>query len=243
MTAVGGNIYAAIIQRFVVAPNEQVRETPYITTTSRRTRAAFALDQVEERSMSGEARLTRDDLDRNAATIENVPLWNDQPLLDTFSQIQEIRTYYDFVSVDNDRYTINGQYRQIMLSARELNSASLPSRTWINEHLTFTHGYGLTLGPVNEVTPRRAAGAVHPRPSAGFDRRPQGHPAGDLLRRAAQQSRVRQDEDRGVRLPARRRQRLRDLQGNGGVPMSNLLPPPDVRDPVPIDRHVFLADA
>jgi uncharacterized membrane protein (UPF0182 family) len=82
-----------------------------------------------------------------------VPLWNDQPLLDTFGQIQEIRTYYDFASVDNDRYTINGRYRQIMLSARELNSASLPSRTWINERLTFTHGYGLTLGPVNEVTP------------------------------------------------------------------------------------------
>ena len=81
-----------------------------------------------------------------------MPLWNDQPLLDTFGQIQEIRTYYDFVSVDNDRYVIDGEYRQIMLSARELNSASLPSRTWINERLTFTHGYGLTLGPVNEVT-------------------------------------------------------------------------------------------
>jgi uncharacterized membrane protein (UPF0182 family) len=153
LVAIGGNVYAAIIQRFVVAPNEQVRETPYIVNNIKGTREAFALDQVEERSMSGEARLTREDLDRNAATIENVPLWNDQPLLDTFSQIQEIRTYYDFVSVDNDRYLINGKYRQIMLSARELNAASLPSRTWINEHLTFTHGYGLTLGPVNEVTP------------------------------------------------------------------------------------------
>ena len=107
---------------------------------------------MTERPLSGEARLTRADLERNATTIDNVPLWNDRPLLDTFSQIQEIRTYYDFVAVDNDRYTINGKYRQIMLSARELNSRSLPSRTWINEHLTFTHGYGLTLGPVNEVT-------------------------------------------------------------------------------------------
>jgi uncharacterized membrane protein (UPF0182 family) len=151
--AVGGGLYASIIQRFVVAPNEQVRETPYIVHSIAATREAFALDNVEERSLSGEARLTRADLDRNAATIENVPLWNDQPLLDTFGQIQEIRTYYDFVSVDNDRYTINGKYRQIMLSARELNSTSLPSRTWINERLTFTHGYGITLGPVNEVTP------------------------------------------------------------------------------------------
>ena len=152
LVALGGPAYAAIIQRFVVAPNEQVQETPFIMHNIEATRAAFGLDKVTERPLSGEARLTRADLERNQSTIENVPLWNDRPLLDTFSQIQEIRTYYDFVAVDNDRYTIDGKYRQIMLSARELNSQSLPSRTWINEHLTFTHGYGLTLGPVNEVT-------------------------------------------------------------------------------------------
>jgi uncharacterized membrane protein (UPF0182 family) len=151
--AIGGSAYAGVIQRFVVAPNEQVRETPYITHNIRATREAFALDRVEERPLSGEATLTKQDLVRNATTIENVPLWNDQPLLNAFEQLQEIRTYYDFRSVDNDRYTINGKYRQVMLSARELSSRSLPSRTWINEQLTFTHGYGLTLGPVNEVTP------------------------------------------------------------------------------------------
>jgi uncharacterized membrane protein (UPF0182 family) len=148
----GGAAYATIIQRFVVAPNEQVRETPYIVHNIAATRDAYGLTDVQERPLSGEARLTRQDLERNAATIENIPLWNERPLLDTFSQLQEIRTYYDFVAVDNDRYVIDGKYRQIMLSARELNSQSLPSRTWINEHLTFTHGYGLTLGPVNEVT-------------------------------------------------------------------------------------------
>ena len=79
-------------------------------------------------------------------------LWDHQPLLDTFGQLQEIRTYYDFVGVDNDRYRIDGALRQIMLSPRELNTASLPNRTWVNERLTFTHGYGLTLGPVNQVT-------------------------------------------------------------------------------------------
>ena len=104
-------------------------------------------------AVSGDAELTRDDIDRNADTIKNVRLWDHQPLLDTFGQIQELRTYYDFVSVDNDRYTVNGELRQVMLSARELNPESLPNRTWINEHLTFTHGYGITLGPVNEVTP------------------------------------------------------------------------------------------
>jgi uncharacterized protein len=152
VVAAGGSVYGQVIQRFVVAPNEQVRQTPFIIHNIHATRRAFALDRVEERALSGDARLTRADLERNAATIDNVPLWNDQPLLDTFGQLQEIRTYYDFASVDNDRYTINGQYRQIMLSARELDSRSLPSRTWINERLTFTHGYGLTLGPVNEVT-------------------------------------------------------------------------------------------
>jgi hypothetical protein len=148
-----GALYGAVVQRFVVAPNEQVQETPFIANNIAATRAAFALDRVEERELSGEALLTREAIDANRATLGNVPLWNHQPLLDTFSQLQEIRTYYDFVSVDNDRYHINGDYRQIMLSARELNSESLPSRTWINERLTFTHGYGLTLGPVNQVTP------------------------------------------------------------------------------------------
>lgn len=153
LVSFGGIGYAAIIQRFVVAPNEQTREMPFIIHNIHATRAAFALDRVVEREISGDAELTRAAIDANAATFNNVPLWNKQPLLDTFSQIQEIRTYYDFVSVDNDRYTIDGEYRQIMLSARELNSESLPARTWINERLTFTHGYGLTLGPVNEVTP------------------------------------------------------------------------------------------
>ncbi len=150
--AIVGGLYGAILQRFFVGPNEQVRETPYIAHNIAGTRAGFALDRVIERQLSGEAQLTREDIQRNGATLDNVPLWNAQPLLDTFGQIQEIRTYYDFVSADNDRYLIDGKYRQIMLSARELNSTSLPSRTWINERLTFTHGYGITLGPVNEVT-------------------------------------------------------------------------------------------
>jgi uncharacterized membrane protein (UPF0182 family) len=152
LTSVGGSLYAAAIQRFVVTPNEQAAETPYITHNIAATRQAFNLADVRTRNVSGDAELTRDDIERNADTIKNVRLWDHQPLLDTFGQIQELRTYYDFVSVDNDRYAIDGQLRQVMLSARELNSESLPNRTWINEHLTFTHGYGVTLGPVNEVT-------------------------------------------------------------------------------------------
>ncbi len=148
----GGQAYAAFVQRFSVGPNEQVRESPYIVHNIASTRRAFALDGVDEQELTGDASLSRADIAANATTLRNVRLWDHQPLLDTFGQIQEIRTYYDFVSVDNDRYTINGEYRQIMLSARELSSSSLPNRNWINERLTFTHGYGLTLGPVNQVT-------------------------------------------------------------------------------------------
>jgi uncharacterized protein len=152
IVSIGGEGYSTLLQRFAVTPNEQVRETPFIEHNIAATRKAFGLDSVEVRPLSGDALLTRDDIARNGATLENVRLWDHQPLLETFGQIQEIRTYYDFASVDNDRYLINGQLRQVMLSARELNSASLPNRTWVNERLTFTHGYGLTLGPVNEVT-------------------------------------------------------------------------------------------
>jgi hypothetical protein len=149
---VGGAAYASILQRFVVSPNEQVREAPYIEYNIAATRTAFALDQADERDLSGDASLTRADIEANRATLDNVRLWDHQPLLETFAQIQQIRTYYDFVSVDNDRYRIGGQLRQVMLSARELNPAALPNRTWVNERLVFTHGHGLTLGPVNQVT-------------------------------------------------------------------------------------------
>jgi uncharacterized membrane protein (UPF0182 family) len=107
---------------------------------------------VDERQISGDAQLTPADIARNAATLQNVRLWDHAPLLDTFAQLQVIRTYYDFESVDNDRYVVDGALRQVMLSARELNSTTLPNRTWINERLTYTHGFGLTLGPVNQVT-------------------------------------------------------------------------------------------
>ena len=147
-----GWIFPSAMQRFSVGPNELSKETPYIEHNIAATRKAFGLDHVEERELSGETALTASDIQKNRRTINNIRLWDQQPLLDTFSQIQEIRTYYDFHSVDNDRYRINGEMQQVMLSARELSAASLPNRNWINERLTFTHGFGLTLGPVNQVT-------------------------------------------------------------------------------------------
>jgi uncharacterized membrane protein (UPF0182 family) len=149
----GRGAFPQVMQQFVVAPTELTRETPYLRYHIAATRAAWGLDSVETRELKGEAGLGMADVRANAATIDNVRLWDRDPLLQTFGQLQEIRTYYDFISVDDDRYWIDGKYRQVLLSPRELNSASLPTRTFINEHLTFTHGMGLTLCPVNQVTP------------------------------------------------------------------------------------------
>jgi len=149
----GGSIYPFLLQKLIVSPNELVKETPYIEHNIAATQKAYGLDTVVERDITGDSTLTMSDINNNRSTIRNIRLWDREPLLDTFGQLQEIRTYYDFISIDNDRYTLNGDYRQVLLSPRELNSASLPQRTFINERLTFTHGFGLTLSPVNEVTP------------------------------------------------------------------------------------------
>jgi uncharacterized membrane protein (UPF0182 family) len=109
VVSVGGELYSSALQRFVVSPNEQTRETPYIQHNIDATRRAFGLDGVEERELSGDALLTAADIGRNAATLDNVRLWDHQPLLETFGQIQEIRTYYEFGSVDNDRYPVDGR--------------------------------------------------------------------------------------------------------------------------------------
>jgi len=149
---VGQGIYPWMIQKYYVAPTELTRELPQLRSHINATRQAWGLANVETRDLTGDARLSINDIRANSATIQNVRLWDRAPLLQTFGQLQEIRTYYDFINVDDDRYTIDGNYSQVLLSPRELNSESLPKRTFINQHLTFTHGMGLTLGPVNEVT-------------------------------------------------------------------------------------------
>jgi uncharacterized membrane protein (UPF0182 family) len=149
---VGLNIYPSLLQRFRVVPNEVDAERPFIERNINFTRLAYGLDKVESKDFPAEETLTSADLKRNDLTIKNIRLWEHRPLLATYAQLQEIRTYYKFVDVDNDRYQINGTYRQVMLSARELSHQHLPSRIWINEHLTYTHGYGVVFGPVNQVT-------------------------------------------------------------------------------------------
>ena len=150
---VGLGVYPAFLQRFRVGPNEVAAERPFIERTIQFTRRAYGLDTLEPKEFPAEERLTAADLKRNDLTIKNIRLWEHRPLLATYGQLQEIRTYYKFVDVDNDRYPIDGALRQVMLSVRELSHLHLNNAGWINEHLTYTHGYGAVFGPVNQVTP------------------------------------------------------------------------------------------
>lgn len=151
--AIGLNVYPSLLQRLRVAPNEIVAERPFIERNIKFTRFAFGLDKLDSREFPADENLSAEDLKRHEPTINNIRLWDHRPLLSTYAQLQEIRPYYKFVDVDNDRYIIDGTYRQTMLSAREISHQHLQSRNWINEHLTFTHGHGVVFGPVNQVTP------------------------------------------------------------------------------------------
>jgi len=151
LSLLGAWALPAAVQGLKVTPNELSAERPYIERNIAFTRAAYNINDVEERDFVAEESLTPELLEENQRTIENIRLWDHRPLLSTYAQLQAIRTYYDFHDVDNDRYTIGGEYRQVMLSARELNYEALPSRTWVNERLTYTHGYGIVLSPVNRI--------------------------------------------------------------------------------------------
>lgn len=156
---IGGlGVYPSLVQRFRVVPNELAAEREYIAHAIRFTRQAYALHRIEERDFPAKETLRAEDLARNEATIRNIRLWDHRPLLATYAQLQEIRTYYKFVDVDNDRYALDGEYRQLILSARELSNRHIPEQTqggvsWVNEHLTYTHGYGVVVGPVTRVSP------------------------------------------------------------------------------------------
>jgi len=148
-------IAAWYVNSFVVKPNELVREQPYIAHNIQFTRQAFGLDRITQHEFPAEISVESVDAAHNQPTLQNIRLWDWRALQDTLRQIQEIRTYYDFPDIDIDRYQINGQERQVMLAARELNVEKLPesSRNWINEKLIYTHGYGITMNPVNGFTP------------------------------------------------------------------------------------------
>ena len=142
------------VSSFIVKPNELVRERPYIANNIQLTREAFGLNRIVQRPFPADAGVDAVDVANNRATLENIRLWDWRALQDTLRQIQEIRTYYDFPDIDIDRYEVDGTVRQVMLATRELSIEKLPgsSRNWINEKLIYTHGYGVTMNPVNGFT-------------------------------------------------------------------------------------------
>jgi len=142
------------VSSFLVKPNELVRETPYIAINIQMTRLAYGLSKFTQREFPAETTVDATDPANNRSTLQNIRLWDWRALQDTLRQIQEIRTYYDFPDVDIDRYKIGGEMREVMLAARELNVDKLPvsSHNWINDKLIYTHGYGITMNPVNGFT-------------------------------------------------------------------------------------------
>jgi uncharacterized protein len=150
---VGLAVYPAIVQKYIVAPSELEKERPYIVDAIKFTRQAYELDRFDARPFPAIQNLTLQQVRDNDPTISNVRVWDHRPLLSTFQQLQEIRTYYDFLRVYNDRYQIDGHERQVCLSVRELNVNSLPDPNWVNTHLIYTHGYGICLSPVNGSSP------------------------------------------------------------------------------------------
>jgi len=142
------------IQKVVVKPNELAKESRFIAYNIDATRKAYGLNRIKEVNFDVKDNLSFEEVNREKSTIQNIRIWDERPLLQTYRQIQAIRLYYDFSNMDVDRYHYNDEYRQLMLAARELVVDQLPpqARTWVNRHLIYTHGYGLAASPVNEVT-------------------------------------------------------------------------------------------
>ncbi|MEG6615599.1 UPF0182 family protein [Peptococcaceae bacterium 1198_IL3148] len=143
-----------VTERFVVLPNQFNKEEPYIANNIEFTRMAYNLNKIETADYPAGRVLTAQDIQENREIVDNIRLWDWQPLQQTYAQLQEMRLYYDFSDIDVDRYVIDGQYRQVMLAPRELNQNQLPTQaqTWVNQRLIYTHGYGVAISPVNEVT-------------------------------------------------------------------------------------------
>jgi uncharacterized membrane protein (UPF0182 family) len=167
-----GRLYPEAIQRFTVEPNQFAQEERYIANNIAMTRLAFDLGGWEERPFNGDAPVTQAAVDNDEDTFRNARLWDYRPLQDTLDQLQTVRKYYEFTDVDTDRYQIGDTQRQVMLSGRELALEQNTGATgWVNQRIVYTHGVGVAMVPVNEVTnegqPRLFIGNLPPQSVAG----------------------------------------------------------------------------
>lgn len=149
-----GTGLSGVIEKFVVEPDQLSKETKYMEYSINSTQDAYGLNNVKKIEFSADNNLTKEDLEKNKDVIQNIKINDQEPLIQVYNQLQGIRPYYVFNDVDVDRYTIDGNYKQVFLSARELDQSRLndQAKTWVNQYLKYTHGYGVTLSPVNEVT-------------------------------------------------------------------------------------------
>jgi uncharacterized membrane protein (UPF0182 family) len=155
VSVVVGAAIPAAVQQFRVQPTESSKEQPYIDRNIKATKAAFNLRDVQMNDFEADNSVTAAELDSNKSTIENVRLWDPDPriLRQTYNRLQQIRNFYQFNDVDIDRYVVDGRVRQQLISARELNIDGIPSASWVNQHLVYTHGYGAVLTPSSGVAP------------------------------------------------------------------------------------------
>ncbi|HSH05414.1 MAG TPA: UPF0182 family protein [Anaerolineae bacterium] len=218
-----GTAYPAILQQYSVEPNEFDREQPFIKYNIEYTRLAFDLHDVDIRDFGTVVPISQNDLDENQIVLDNIRLWDYRPLQQTYSQLQGLRTYYQFGEVDIDRYVIDGKLRQVMLGGRELDEDNLPGdASWVNEYLEFTHGYGIVMNPVNRVTtqgqpeffiqdlpPQSRIDLPIDRPEIYF---------GELMRREVLVNSGLEEFD----YPSGNENVYSNYQGEGGIPISNM---------------------
>lgn len=147
-------VVPAVVEQYIVQPNQLSREGEYLANNIEFTRKAFGIDDVEQREFGTVTQVSAEDLAQNEAALQNMRLWDYRLLPQNYEQLQSLRTYYQFGDVDIDRYMIDGELRQVMLSARELDKSesALPNQTWENLRLEFTHGYGIVMNPVDRFT-------------------------------------------------------------------------------------------
>lgn len=148
----GGTVYPSLVQKLVVLPTQLEMEREFIEHNIKATNKAFALNDIGDEIHRVRGELTWEVVENNRATIDNIRLWDHRPLEATMDMTQAVRAYYDFPDVDVDRYTVNGQYRQVMIAPRQIDSNKIPGeKTWVKDRLKYTHGYGVCAVPVNEI--------------------------------------------------------------------------------------------
>lgn len=218
-------IVPAAYQSLVVNPNQLSKEREYLGNNLAATRAAYDLADITKRPLTQSTRLTADALVENEVTVRNVRLWDPDTLVTSYRQLQELRPYYSFLDADVDRYTVNGVYRQTMLSARELNIDGLPAQaqTWVNQHITYTHGFGVAMSAVNQVTtdgsPDFLVQDVPPRAAKGLEIT---EPRIYYGEKGTDYTLVKTTEEE-FDYPGRDADVYREYDGGGGLPVSPLL--------------------